>query len=45
MKNVLLLATTTGYQIRSFGQAAEKLGVRLVFASDRCDQLQPASVQ
>jgi len=39
MKNVLLLATTTGYQIRSFGQAAEKLGVRLVFASDRCDQL------
>jgi biotin carboxylase len=39
MKNVLLLATTTGYQIRSFGQAAQKLGVRLVFASDRCDQL------
>ena len=39
MKRVLLLATTTGYQIRSFGEAAEKLGVRLVFASDRCDQL------
>jgi biotin carboxylase len=39
MKHVLLLATTTGYQIRSFGEAAEKLGVRLVFASDRCDQL------
>ena len=36
---VLLLATTTGYQIRSFGEAAEKLGVRLVFASDRCDRL------
>jgi len=35
----LLLATTTGYQIRSFGEAAEKLGVRLVFASDRCDRL------
>jgi biotin carboxylase len=34
-----LLATTTGYQIRSFGEAAEKLGVRLVFATDRCDRL------
>ena len=40
MKRVLLIATTTGYQIRSFGEAAEKLGVRLVFASDRCDQLE-----
>lgn len=39
MKRVLLLATTTGYQIRSFGEAAERLGVRLVFASDRCDHL------
>lgn len=39
-KRVLLLATTTGYQIRSFGDAAAKLGVRLVFASDRCDQLE-----
>jgi biotin carboxylase len=38
-KRVLLFATTTGYQIRSFGEAAEKLGVRLVFASDRCDRL------
>ena len=40
MKRVLLLATTTGYQIRSFGEAAQALGVRLVFASDRCDQLE-----
>jgi biotin carboxylase len=39
MKRVLLLATTTGYQIRSFGEAAERLGVELVFATDRCDQL------
>lgn len=39
-KRVLLFATTTGYQIRSFGEAAEKLGVRLVFASDRCDRLE-----
>jgi ATP-grasp domain/L-amino acid ligase C-terminal domain 2/ATP-grasp N-terminal domain len=38
-RNVLLCATTTGYQIRSFGEAAERLGVRLTFASDRCDQL------
>jgi biotin carboxylase len=40
VKRVLLIATTTGYQIRSFGEAAAKLGVRLVFASDRCDQLE-----
>ena len=39
MKRVLLLATTTGYQIRSFSEAASTLGIRLVFASDRCDQL------
>ena len=39
MKRVLLVAATTGYQIRSFGEAAAALGVRLVFASDRCDQL------
>ena len=40
MKRVLLLATTTGYQIRSFGEAAERAGIRLVFASDRCDRLE-----
>jgi hypothetical protein len=39
MKCVLLLATTTGYQIRSFGEAADRLGVQIIFASDRCDQL------
>src|SRR5262245_62963656 len=33
---VLLLATTTGYQTRAFGEAAERLGVQLVFATDRC---------
>ena len=38
-KRILLVATTLGYQIRSFGEAASKLGVRLVFASDRCDRL------
>ena len=40
MKRVLLLATTTGYQTRVFGEAAERLGVKLVFATDRCDQLE-----
>jgi len=33
---VLILAATTGYQTRSFGEAAERLGVELVFATDRC---------
>lgn len=37
---VLLLATTTGYQVRSFGQAAERLGVELAFATDRCRVLE-----
>jgi hypothetical protein len=36
----LLLATTTGYQTRSFGDAAERLGVELVFATDRCHMLE-----
>jgi len=39
-KRVLLLATTTGYQTRMFGEAAERLGVDLVFATDRCDVLE-----
>jgi biotin carboxylase len=39
MPRVLLLATTTGYQTRSFGEAAERLGVQLVFATDRCQVL------
>ena len=39
MTRILLVATTTGYQIRSFGEAAVKLGIELVVASDRCDHL------
>ena len=39
MKRVLLLATTTGYQIRSFGDAARTVGATLMLATDRCDQL------
>jgi hypothetical protein len=36
---VLLFAATTGYQTRMFGEAAARLGVDLVFATDRCDML------
>ncbi len=36
MTTILLFATTTGYQTRAFGEAAERLGVELVFATDRC---------
>ena len=36
---VLLLSTTTGYQLRSFGDAARQLGVELIFATDRCHTL------
>jgi len=39
MKTVLLLATTTGYQTRMFAEAAAALGVQVVYATDRCDQL------
>jgi len=39
VKRVLLLATTTGYQIRSFGEAAQAVGAELMLATDRCDQL------
>lgn len=39
MKRVLLLATTTGYQTRMFAAAAERLGIELVYATDRCDQM------
>src|SRR4029450_4065092 len=37
---VLLLSTTTGYQLRSFNDAAERLGVELSFATDRCQELE-----
>jgi ATP-grasp domain-containing protein/L-aminoacid ligase-like protein len=39
VSRVLLLATTTGYQVRAFGEAAERLGVDLVYATDRCHVL------
>ena len=40
MPRVLLLATTTGYQTRAFGEAAERLGIGLTFATDRCNVLE-----
>jgi biotin carboxylase len=39
MRRVLILSTTTGYQLRSFDEAAARLGISLVFATDRCHQL------
>ena len=38
-RRVLLLSTTTGYQLRSFGESADRLGIELVLATDRCDHL------
>lgn len=39
-RRVLLLSATTGYQLRSFNDAAERLGIRLSFATDRCHTLE-----
>ena len=39
MKRVLVLTTTTGYQTRMFAAAAERQGIDLIYATDRCDQL------
>ncbi len=39
MRRLLLVATTTGYQTRAFGDAAARVGVELVFATDRCGVL------
>lgn len=36
---ILLLSTTTGYQLRSFNDAAERAGVEILFATDRCRSL------
>ena len=36
---VLLVAETTGYQIRTFGDVAARCGISLIFATDRCHQL------
>ena len=36
---VLILSTTTGYQVRSFGDSAARIGIDLIFATDRCHNL------
>jgi len=38
-KRLLLLASKLGYQTRSFAQAAQRLGVEVVFGTDRCGSL------
>lgn len=38
-RRVLLFASKLGYQTRAFNAVAEKLGVELVFVTDRCNQL------
>jgi biotin carboxylase len=39
-KRLLLLTSKLGYQTRSFSDAARKLGVEIIFATDRCHQLE-----
>ena len=38
-KRILILASKLGYQTRGFYEAAEKLGVDVVFGTDRCHKL------
>jgi glutathione synthase/RimK-type ligase-like ATP-grasp enzyme len=40
MKRVLLVAATTGYQVREFAEAARALDIELVLATDRCHILE-----
>jgi len=39
-RRLLLLVTTTGYQTGAFARAAKKLGLAVVFGSDRCHMLE-----
>ena len=39
-RRVLVLSTTTGYQLRSFGDSAQRIGIELTFATDRCRNLE-----
>jgi biotin carboxylase len=39
LPRVLILSTTTGYQLRSFGDSAERAGIDLIFGTDRCHRL------
>jgi biotin carboxylase len=40
MSRLLILASKLGYQTRSFAEAAKAVGADVVFASDRCHQLE-----
>ena len=40
MRRLLILTTTTGYQTREFVRAAERLGLEVLFGSDRCHKLE-----
>src|ERR1700738_4935345 len=39
-KRLLLFAAKLGYQTRSFEEAAKKLGVEIMYVTDRCHQLE-----
>jgi biotin carboxylase len=39
VNRLLLFASTTGYQIRVFADAAKRLGFELILATDHCDRL------
>src|ERR1700738_4216131 len=39
-KSILLMAATTGYQTRMFAEAAERAGIELALATDRCHVLE-----
>jgi len=39
-KRILILASKLGYQTRAFAEAAENLGVEVVFGTDRCHRLE-----
>src|SRR3974377_2386800 len=39
-KHLLILCTTTGYQTQAFGEAARRLGLDIVFGTDRCHVLE-----
>ncbi len=38
-KRILLVAATTGYQVRVFAEAAARIGFEIVLATDRCHHL------
>ena len=38
-RRILILASKMGYQTRAFAEVARKLGVEVVFGTDRCHKL------